>query len=107
MKKHICNYFQIKILQNNLIIQENICILSEDDIQTSIHTPTKTLLYVIHLPEIEEEVNNKTEYSSYYSNLDNMMVCESEESYGSFSNAVIYNDYEDFASKVVHYINFL
>lgn len=82
-------------------------ILSEDDIQTSIHTPTKTLLYVIHLPEIEEEVNNKTEYSSYYSNLDNMMVCESEESYGSFSNAVIYNDYEDFASKVVHYINFL
>lgn len=82
-------------------------ILSKDDIQTSIHTPTKTLLYVIHLPEIEEEVNNKTEYNSYYSNLDDMMVCESEESYGSFSNAVIYNDYEDFASKVVHYINFI
>ena len=82
-------------------------ILSKDDIQTSIHTPTKTLLYVIHLPKIEEEVNNKTEYNSYYSNLDDMMVCESEESYGSFSNAVIYNDYEDFASKVVHYINFI
>ena len=82
-------------------------ILSKDDIQTSIHTPTKTLLYVIHLPEIEEEVNNKAEYNSYYSNMADMTVCESEESYGSFSNAVIYNDYEDFASKIVHYINFI
>ena len=30
--------------------------LSKDDIQTSIHTPTKTLLFVIHLPEIEKDV---------------------------------------------------
>ena len=81
--------------------------LSNDDIQTSIHTPTKTLLYVIHLPEIETEVSNRTEYNTYFSNLDDIKVCESEESYGNFSNAVIYNDYVDFAEKVVHYINFL
>lgn len=30
--------------------------LSKDDIQTSVHTPTKTLLFVVHLPEIKEEV---------------------------------------------------
>lgn len=29
--------------------------LSKDDIQTSIHTPTKTLLFVIHLPEIKKD----------------------------------------------------
>lgn len=81
--------------------------LSKDDIQTSIHTPTKTLLFVIHLPEIEKEIHDKKEYTIYYSNYENMCVCESEAEYGKFSSAVIYNDYEDFAEKVAHYIKFL
>ena len=82
-------------------------ILSKDDIQTSIHTPTKTLLFVIHLPEIEDEIKDKREYTSYYSQCNEMCVSESQEEYGSFSSAVIYNDYEDFAEKVVDYIKFL
>ena len=81
--------------------------LSKDDIQTSIHTPTKTLLFVIHLPEIEKDVKDKKEYVTYYSNVDDMCVRESQFQYGNFSSAVIYNDYDDFASKVVHYIQFL
>lgn len=81
--------------------------LSKDDIQTSIHTPTKTLLFVIHLPEIEKDVKDKKEYVTYYSNVDDMYVRESQFQYGNFSSAVIYNDYDDFASKVVHYIQFL
>lgn len=81
--------------------------LSNDDIQTSIHTPTKTLLFVIHLPEIEGEIRNKNEYASEYSENDNFRICESQTQYGNFSSAVIYNDYEDFAEKVVHYIKFL
>lgn len=81
--------------------------LSKDDIQTSIHTPTKTLLFVIHLPEIKKDVKDKKEYVTYYSNVDDMCVRESQFQYGNFSSAVIYNDYEDFASKVVHYIQFL
>jgi hypothetical protein len=81
--------------------------LSKDDIQTSIHTPTKTLLFVIHLPEIEKDVKDKKEYVTYYSNVDDMCVRESQFQYGNFSSAVIYNDYEDFASKVVHYIQFI
>ena len=32
---------------------------------------------------------------------------ESSIRYGSFSSAVVYNDYEDFAEKVVHYVKFL
>lgn len=81
--------------------------LSQDDIQTSIHTPTKTLLFVIHLPEIKEDIKDKKEYVDYYSNYDDMSVRESQMQYGKFSSAVIFNDYEDFASKVVHYIQFL
>ncbi|MBP5525115.1 MAG: hypothetical protein J6Y11_05860 [Paludibacteraceae bacterium] len=81
--------------------------LSKDDIQTSIHTPTKTLLFVIHLPEIEKDVKDKKEYVTYYSNVDDMCVRESQFQYGNFSSAVIYNDYDDFASKVVHYIQFI
>ena len=82
-------------------------ILSRDDIQTSVHTPTKTLLYVVHLPEIEQAISNRTEYNQYYSDLEDMKICESQESFGTFSNAVVYNDYVDFASKVVHYIQFM
>lgn len=81
--------------------------LSKDDIQTSIHTPTKTLLFVIHLPEITNKIKNKKEYVSFYSECDEICICESQVQYGEFSTAVIYNDYEDFASKVVHYIQFL
>ena len=81
--------------------------LSNDDIQTSIHTPTKTLLFVIHLPEIEGEIRNKNEYASEYSENENFRICESQTQYGNFSSAVIYNDYEDFAEKVVHYIKSL
>ncbi|MGM9817402.1 MAG: hypothetical protein ACI30B_00260 [Paludibacteraceae bacterium] len=81
--------------------------LSQDDIQTSIHTPTKTLLFVVHLPEIQSEIKDRKAYVSYYSNCQSMQVCESQAQYGNFASAVIYNDYEGFAQKVVHYIQFL
>lgn len=81
--------------------------LSKDDIQTSVHTPTKTLLFVVHLPEIEKEVHDKKEYVCYYEEQENFQVCESPAEYGDFSSAVIHNDYVDFADKVVHYIKFM
>lgn len=81
--------------------------LSKDDIQTSVHTPTKTLLFVVHLPEIEKEVHDKKEYVCYYEEKENFQVCESPAEYGDFSSAVIHNDYVDFADKVVHYIKFM
>lgn len=81
--------------------------LSNDDIQTSIHTPTKTLLFVVHLPEAEKEIYSKDEYISYYESYPNFALRESTIEYGDFKSAVIYNDYEDFADKIVHYIKFL
>ena len=81
--------------------------LSEDNIQTSIHTPTKTLLFVVHLPDVEEPITDRQSYVDYYEHQSEFIVCESNTQYGDFSSAVIYNDYEDFADKVVHYIQFL
>ena len=81
--------------------------LSEDNIQTSIHTPTKTLLFVIHLPEINIPIVDKTDYVHFYESKTDFIVSESNTQYGDFSSAVIYNDYEDFIDKVVHYIHFI
>lgn len=81
--------------------------LSEDNIQTSIHTPTKTLLFVVHLPEIKEPIADKYDYVNYYESQTDFMVRESPTQYGEFSSAVVYNDYEDFIDKVVHYIHFM
>lgn len=81
--------------------------LSEDNIQTSIHTPTKTLLFVIHLPEINQPIVDKTDYVHFYESQNDFIVSESDTQYGDFSSAVIYNDYEDFIDKVVHYIHFI
>lgn len=81
--------------------------LSEDNIQTSIHTPTKTLLFVVHLPEINQPIVDKTDYVSFYESQNDFLVSESNAHYGGFSSAVIYNDYEDFIEKVVHYIRFI
>lgn len=81
--------------------------LSEDNIQTSIHTPTKTLLFVVHLPEINQPIVDKTDYVSFYESQNDFLVSESNAHYGDFSSAVIYNDYEDFIEKVVHYIRFI
>ena len=81
--------------------------LSEDNIQTSIHTPTKTLLFVIHLPEINQPIVDKTDYVHFYESQTDFIVSESNTQYGDFSSAVIYNDYEDFIDKVVHYIHFI
>ena len=81
--------------------------LSKDDIQTSVHTPTKTLLFVVHLPEINETITKKEDYIHYYGQQPSFRVCKSRKQFGVFSSAVIHNDYEVFAEKVVYYIKFM
>ena len=78
--------------------------LSEDNIETSIHTPTKTLLYVIHLPEFDKDPYDKDEYVSFYQAMREIPINLSGNNYGRFGNAVVYNDYEIFAEKATHYM---
>jgi hypothetical protein len=82
-------------------------VLSNDDIQTSIHTPTKTLLYVIHIPDVKGDLKDRKAYVEYYMQCAYLSICVSNNKYGEFSSAVVYNDYNEFATKMVHYIQYL
>ncbi len=78
--------------------------LSQDDINTFVHAPTKTLLCVVKLPDIIIEVRNKKEYDIYYKGLQNLIIRNSVNDYGTFDNSVIFNDYQTFMTKIIHYI---
>lgn len=80
-------------------------ILSGDNIDVMCHTPNKTLLYVIHLPEVSNNILDRSDYIKECK--DNLVVCESTNDYGRFNDAVVCNDYDSFISKVVHYINYV
>jgi hypothetical protein len=77
--------------------------LSNDNIDNYMHTPNKTLVYIIHL-ESEKTANMKTkdDYEYFYLN-NSFVVCESDLKF-SFGNTIIYNDYEKFAEKTVYAI---
>ena len=78
--------------------------LSEDFVETSIHTPVKTLVYVVKLPKIDVDILSKDDYVLYYQSLDNFKITNTEIKYDAFSSNVIFNDYELFIQKVIYRI---
>ena len=82
-------------------------ILSKDNIDNFVHTPNKTLLFVIKLPNINITVNNKEKYYTYYKNLSEIIIRKTDCVYETFESSVIYNNYELFIEKVLHYIKSL
>lgn len=78
-------------------------ILSTDNPDLFFHTPVKTLLFVVKLPETRDP-KNRAEYQALNESSFEDSVCESAADYGGFDKAVIQNDYETFAEKAVHYI---
>lgn len=76
--------------------------LAQDDIACFSHTPNKTLLYVVHIPD-NENLTTLGEYLDYYKNANYKMQL-SEHQYAPFGPAVIFNDYETFMNKVYYTI---
>ena len=76
--------------------------LSNDNIEFSLHTPNKTLIYVVHIPD-NENLGTKDEYMSFYKSTEYNMEISSCQ-YNTFGDAVIINDYEQFITKVYHTI---
>lgn len=79
--------------------------LSQDDINVFFHTPNKTLIYVVHLPEPKHEIKNAADYIAYYRSVEiarNLSL--SKHKYDNFGKTVILNDYETFIDKVFHTI---
>lgn len=66
------------------------------------HTPNKTLIYVVHIPD-NEKLQTRKEYREYYKRISPEMELSQHE-YEDFANAVILNNYERFMDKVYHTI---
>ena len=79
-------------------------VLSEDLVEASIHTPNKTLLYVVKLPTISRIITQKNDYIDYYQSIANLEIKTTETSYGEFSDNIVFNDYETFIKKLIHRI---
>lgn len=76
-----------------------------DDTDLFLHTPNKTLLYVVKLPKPELQRDHKNDYYSHYRSLDNIVIEDSKQEYSSFGDAIIFNGYELFLKKVYHSIH--
>lgn len=81
--------------------------LSQDDTSVYMHTPTKTLFYLINTPQISiASIKDKTDYVDYLLGLEDFEITLCTDRY-SFKDSIVYNDYENFINKVVNYIKFL
>jgi len=76
--------------------------LSHDNTDVFFHTPNKTLIYVVHIPD-NHDIKNRSEYMEYYKNLDFFITLSGHDLHG-FGETVILNDYENFINKVYHTI---
>ena len=81
---------------------EKYLLLSQDNIDAFYHTPNKTLIFVVHIPD-NQDLKNKAEYLDFYKAHTGSLII-SDNSYGEFGSAVIINDYPKFLDKVFHTI---
>ena len=77
--------------------------LSGDDADVYMHTPNKTLIYVVGVPDIEKLVTSKAEYLGYFAKKPCVFEL-SGHTYDALKAAAIMNDYKSFISKVYHTI---
>lgn len=76
--------------------------LSQDNIDVYVHTPNKTLVYVVHIPD-NDNLGTLNEYIEYYREL-NVEIEKTSIEYAEFGSSVIFNNYEAFMDKVYHTI---
>ena len=76
--------------------------LSQDNIDVYVHTPNKTLVYVVHIPD-NDDLGTLNEYIEYYRDL-NVEIEKTNIEYAAFGSSVIFNNYEVFMDKVYHTI---
>ena len=89
-----------KITYHNLTKYIN---LSNDNIDVYMHTPNKTLIYLVDIPEIPKNITDFNEYIKYYQKQKIVTLGEDEKTY-KFGDNVVYNNYETFIQKIVYSI---
>ncbi len=82
--------------------------LAEDNTDICMHTPNKTLLFVVHLsPDTDANVKDRKGYLAFYESKKGKIQMElSHNSYGNFAvgGTVLMNDYGKFMEKIYHTI---
>lgn len=78
--------------------------LSNDNIDTYLHTPNKTLVFIVHIQDknAATKITDKQEYENYYLNNDFDMAISALKF--DFGSTIVYNDYDTFIQKVVYAI---
>ena len=76
--------------------------LSNDNIDAYFHTPNKTLIYLVHIPD-NPDLRSQSDYMDFYKGLE-FSVTNSSERLSNTGAAVVQNDYETFIEKVYHSI---
>lgn len=78
--------------------------LSNDNIENFLHTPNKTLVFIVHIQDknASAKIYDKQDYEEYYLHNDFDMLISSLSF--DFGNTIIYNDYDTFIQKVVYAI---
>ena len=76
--------------------------LAKDNIDMFYHTPNKTLIYVVHIPD-NDDLYTLDDYLHFYREHP-FNVEVSKHHYSLDGNAVIINDFEEFMDKVYHTI---
>lgn len=114
-----CKYFQIFIILDKLPYYDrskNIkhwetftghnaskyITLSKDNIDVFFHTPNKTLIYIVHIPD-NEKIETQDEYMNFYK-ASTIGMQLSTIQLGDHGSAIIVNDYSSFINKVYHSI---
>jgi len=92
-----------KITDHNI---DKYIVLSKDDTGRYLHTPVKTLLFIIKFPKCDHAlITTKKEYKEHYLNqARNVSLQISTSVSGSFGKAMVLNNFETFIKKIVYYL---
>lgn len=92
-----------KITNHNI---DKYVVLSSDNTDRYLHTPIKTLLFIIKFPRCDyDAITTRSEYKRYYLNQAHDVSLQiSTGISGSFGNAMVLNDYEMYIKKIVYYL---
>lgn len=91
-----------EVTENNI---KKYTILSKDNAEIYLHTPIKTLLFVIKFPDCDGgAIIDRTKYKKFYLELPSINIKISDNISGDFGETVILNNYEDFIKKLAFYL---
>lgn len=76
--------------------------LSNDNVSKYLHSPNKTLLYMINTTNTDLSVLRMKKRSEWIEYMKNNLAISTSQQNLSFGNSIVYNDYEKFISKITH-----